>query len=99
MAEDEIERLRSLHYGYGPLGEPITNPDIAPTAVQSLDQDTTGAVDFVDDQGATVDVNATAHGAVFTRRWRVTPLDHFIPKRRSSWRSVFFGGRPAALRQ
>lgn len=80
VAEDKIERLRSLHYGYGSLGELITDPGIVHTATQSLDQDTTGAVDFVNDQGAAVDVNVPAHGAVFTRRWRVTPIDSFVPE-------------------
>jgi type II secretory pathway pseudopilin PulG len=80
VAQDKIERLRSLPYGYGPLGELITDPGLVHTVAQSLEQDTAGAVDFVDDQGATVDVDATAHGAVFTRRWRVTPLDTFVPE-------------------
>jgi type II secretory pathway pseudopilin PulG len=79
VAQDKIERLRSLHYGYGPFGEPITDPGIADTAARSLEQDTAGAVDFVDDQGVAVDVAATTHGAVFTRRWRVAPIDSFVP--------------------
>ena len=79
VAQDKIERLRSLQYGYGPLGEPLTDPGIVHTAAQSLEQDTAGAVDFVTDQGEVVDVNATPHGAIFTRRWRVTPVDNFVP--------------------
>jgi type II secretory pathway pseudopilin PulG len=80
VAQDKLERLRSLPYGFGPLGEPITDPGLAHTAAETLEQDTTGAVDFVDDQGAAVDVNATTHGAAFTRRWRVTPIDNFVPE-------------------
>lgn len=79
-AQDKIEHLRSLAFSYGLLGEPVTDPGLASTGAQSLTEDTTGAVDFVNAEGAAVDVTAASHGATFTRRWRVTPVDPFAPE-------------------
>jgi type II secretory pathway pseudopilin PulG len=79
-AQDKVERLRSLAFSYGPAAEPVTDPGLASTAAQSLNQDTAGAVDFVNAGGAVVDATDPAHGAVFTRRWRVTPVDPFVPE-------------------
>ncbi|MSO35976.1 MAG: hypothetical protein EXQ54_06055 [Acidobacteria bacterium] len=79
-AQDQIEVLRSLPFGYGPVGGPVTDPGLASTAAQSLNDDTPGFVDFVNAAGAVVDINVAAHGAAFTRRWRVTPIDSFVPE-------------------
>lgn len=79
-AQDKLERLRALAFSYGPLGEVVTDPDLAPTAPQSLDQDTPGAVDFVNVEGVAVDITDPAQGATFTRRWRVTLVDLFAPE-------------------
>lgn len=79
-AQGKLEVLRSLAFGYGPLGEPMTDPGLAPTAAQSLAEDIAGSVDVTDAAGRVVDTTAGAHGAVFTRRWRVTPIDHFEPE-------------------
>jgi len=79
-AQDKIERLRSLAFGYSPFGQPMTDPGLTSAAAQSLDQDTAGLVDFVNAEGAVVDVADAAHGAAFTRRWRVTPIDQFVPE-------------------
>ena len=45
----------------------------------SLAEDTAEAVDFVDAHGAIVSDEDEGNGAVFTRRWRITPLDAFVP--------------------
>lgn len=79
-AQDKIEALRSLAFGYGPLGEPITNPGLASSGALSLANDTTGFVDYLSAAGAVVDLGDEGQGAVFTRRWRVIPIDGFVPE-------------------
>jgi type II secretory pathway pseudopilin PulG len=78
-AQDKIEVLRSLAFGYGPLGEAITEPGLNPTG-GSLGSDTPGFVDHLNASGEVVDVDRDGHGAVWTRRWRLTPVDNFAPE-------------------
>lgn len=89
-AQDKVEALRSLPFAYGPLGAPVTDPGLASSGGLSLATDTEGYVDYLDVQGAAVDVNDEAHGAVFTRRWRVLPLDRFVPEALALEVCVFF---------
>ena len=79
-AHDKVERLRALAFSYDALGAPVTDPGLATTSAQSLDVDTAGAVDFVSADGGVAGVTAAAGGAVFTRRWRVTPIGHLVPE-------------------
>ncbi len=79
-AQDKIEALRSLTFGYGPLGEPITDPGFTSSGSLSLWNDTTGLVDYLSADGALVDLGDAGHGAVFTRRWQVIPIDQFVPE-------------------
>lgn len=79
-AQDKIERLRALALGYGPLGVAITDPALAPSDAGSLGDDTDGYVDYLSADGAVVDVESDGHGAAWTRRWRITPIDAFAPE-------------------
>lgn len=79
-AQDKIERLRALAFGYGPVGEAITDPGFEPSGGASLGDDTSGFVDYLNAGGEVVDVETAAHGAVWTRRWRITPIDNFAPE-------------------
>lgn len=79
-AQDKIERLRSLDFAYGPVGEPVTDPGLAPSASLSLADDTSGSIDYLNAEGAVVDIDDEGHGAVFMRRWAVIPIDHFAPE-------------------
>ncbi len=79
-AQDKIEWLRALDFGYGPLGEPVTDPELVWPGGASLDQDLDGFVDQLDAHGAVVGPGTGANGAVFTRRWRLTRLDHYLPE-------------------
>ena len=74
-AQDKLEHLRSLTFGYDPVGAPITDLGLAPSASQSLSEDTDGFVDFIDSEG-----RASADSGVFTRRWRITPIDELAPE-------------------
>ncbi len=79
-AQDKIERLRALALGYGPLGEAMTDLALAVADTGSLDDDITGFVDYLRADGAVVDIESDGHGAVWTRRWRITPVDAYAPE-------------------
>lgn len=79
-AQDKIERLRALALGYGPAGEAITDPALAVSDISSLDDDTDGFVDYLRADGAVVDLENDGHGAVRTRRWRILPIDAYVPE-------------------
>ena len=79
-AQDKIEALRSLAFTYGPLGAPVTDAGLAPSPAATLAGDTPGFVDFVNAAGEVVDINGDTHGAAFTRRWRLTPIDPRVPE-------------------
>lgn len=79
-AQDKLEGLRSLALTYDPLGAPVTDAGLAASANFTLDEDTDGFVDYVDRDGATVDTRVGGHGATLTRRWRITPIDPFVPE-------------------
>jgi len=78
-AADKIEVLRSLAFTFDPVGAPVTDPVLASPG-GGLEQDTTGFADHVDARGTVVDPHSDEAGPVFTRRWRITPLDMFIPE-------------------
>ncbi len=78
-ADDKIEVLRSLALTFDPVGAPITDPGLA-TAGGGLDDDTAGFVDHVDANGGVVDADIDGPRAAFTRRWRITPLNLFVPE-------------------
>jgi type II secretory pathway pseudopilin PulG len=75
-AQDKLEHLRSLPFGYDLAGVPITSEALAPSQSQSLSEDIDGFVDFIDGDGR---VSDDASG-VFTRRWRITPIDQLTPE-------------------
>lgn len=79
-AQDKLEVLRSLDLTYDPLGAAITDPGLTPSPGFSLGEDTPDFVDHLGRDGATVDVNLDGHGAALTRRWRITPIDLFLPE-------------------
>lgn len=79
-AQGQIEVLRSLAFHYGPLGEAVTDARLTPSDSGSLAADTAGYVDYLDAAGTVVDLDSEGHGARWTRRWRVTPIDLFAPE-------------------
>jgi type II secretory pathway pseudopilin PulG len=76
-AQAKLEMLRSLPLAYGPLGETITDPSLQASPPASLREDIDGYVEYLDESGEMVDEEADA---AFTRRWAVTPIDHFEPR-------------------
>jgi type II secretory pathway pseudopilin PulG len=79
-AQNQIEVLRSLAFSYGPLGEAVTDAALTLCDSASLEADTAGCADYLDAAGAIVDPARDAHGAVWTRRWRVTAIDPWAPE-------------------
>lgn len=75
-AQDKLEHLRSLPFGYDQGGVPITGQELAPSPSQSLTEDTDGFVDVIDGEGAA----SSVVGGVFTRRWRITLIDQLAPE-------------------
>ena len=80
VAQDKLEQLRALAFTYGPVGEPVTDAGLAISPDLSLAEDTPGFVDFVDDEGRVMGADSEVRGALFTRRWRVVPIDHLLPE-------------------
>ena len=79
-AHDKLEALRALAFSYAADGSPVTASEFGVRDSGSLDDDTPGAADHVDADGAVLDEDHDDQGAVFTRRWRITPLDAFVPE-------------------
>jgi len=79
-AQDQLEVLRSLAFTYDPVGSPVTDPGLGSSGTLSLDEDTSGFVDYLNAEGVVVDVDADDSGVGFTRRWRVSSIDAFAPE-------------------
>lgn len=70
-AQDKLESLRALRFGYDEAGATVTDPRLRGTPVASLSGDVEGCVDWLDGSGAGL---ADAHGAAYVRRWRITTM-------------------------
>ena len=90
LAQQKMEQLRGLTWGFDNLGLPITDtttdvsvvPEVAsggtglsPSPANSLGQNTTGYVDYLDKDGKSLGTGTSVPGnAVYIRRWSVEPL-------------------------
>ena len=72
-AQDKLESLRSLAFGYGEGGERITDPGLLASPAGTLTLDIERYVDWLDDRGSVV-AGASASGAAYVRRWRVSEI-------------------------
>lgn len=70
-AQAKLESLCALRFGYDDLGVSVTDSRLAPSSSTSLTIDTERYVDWLDASGA---VRASADGAEFVRRWRITSI-------------------------
>lgn len=75
-AQDRIETLRGLPFGYDEGGAPTTAAGLEPSPSASLDEAIEPYVDWLDADGRT---GAPAQTAVFTRRWRISAVDGLAP--------------------
>lgn len=90
LAEQKMEQLRSLTWGFDLLGLPLTDVStntasavdaatggtgLSPSPADALNQNTNGYVDYVDRAGNILGGGTTPPlGTVFIRRWSVEPL-------------------------
>jgi prepilin-type N-terminal cleavage/methylation domain-containing protein len=90
LAEQKMEQLRSLTWGFDTIGlpfsdistdlsvvpeTPIGGPGLSPSPAGTLSQNTTGFVDYVDAFGRWVGTGAQPPaGTIYIRRWSVEPL-------------------------
>ncbi len=69
-AQDKLESLRALRFGYDDSGEPVTDARLDPSPSMALSENAPGYVDWLDASGVAL---AGAAGAAYVRRWRITP--------------------------
>jgi hypothetical protein len=90
LAEQKLEELRALAWGYDtqglPLSDTTTNTAVSPETPtggtglspspgSALQSNTTGYVDYVDQFGNKMGTGANPpQNAIYTRRWSITPL-------------------------
>jgi type II secretory pathway pseudopilin PulG len=90
LAQQKLEELRALDWGYDtqglPLSDTTTNTTVSPetptggtglspSPSSTLQQNTAGWVDFVDSFGNKLGTGANPpQNAIYTRRWSVTPM-------------------------
>lgn len=70
-AQDKLESLRSLTFGYDAGGEPLTDPGLRASSAATLSGDVERYVDWLDERG---NVLGAAAGAAYVRRWRVSEI-------------------------
>lgn len=70
-AQDKLEAVRALRFGYDEGGAIITDPRLRASPTASLSEDVEGCVDWLDASGA---VLPDAHGSEYVRRWRITTI-------------------------
>ena len=75
-AQDKLESLRAKAYGYGGLGEPITDPQMEVTDADSLAEDIEPFIDALDQAGSVVEDHDEA---AYVRRWRVSAIADSAP--------------------
>ena len=75
-AQEKIESLRGLAFGYGEDGLPVTSPALQPSLASSLDEDVDANVGWLDNAGRTI---ATSAGAALVRRWKISIMNESPP--------------------
>lgn len=90
LAEQKMEQLRGLTWGFDTLGLPLSDTStdttvvpasptggtgLAPSPAGTLSSNTAGYCDYLDVNGASLGGGATAPpGTVYVRRWSIEPL-------------------------
>ena len=90
LAEQKMEELRALAWGFDTQGLPISDTGtntavtpptatggtgLKPSPTSALQENTSGYVDYVDGYGNKLGTGANPpESAIYTRRWSVTPL-------------------------
>ena len=69
-AQDKLESLRALRFGYDDSGAALTDPRLRPSPPSSLSENIAAYVDWLDAAGNVVN----EAGASYARRWRITEI-------------------------
>ena len=70
VAQDKLESLRSLQFGYDDNGNPLTDPQLASSPAASLTEDIEPYVERLNERGKVVGDSTAA----FVRRWRIRAI-------------------------
>ena len=73
-AQDKLESLRSLAFGYDEGGGTLTDPALRVSPAHTLGGDVERYVDWLDEGGSVVSRVSGAAGAAYVRRWRVSDI-------------------------
>lgn len=75
-AQERLESLRALTYGFDDAGDPIVDVRLAPSPESALSSDMAPYADWLDASGSEVD---DPEAAAYVRRWRIVTLDDHVP--------------------
>jgi type II secretory pathway pseudopilin PulG len=75
-AQNKLESLQGLAFGFDAEGNPETAPGLEPSSSRSLNANTEPFLDWLDSSG---NVQEEQEGAAFVRRWRIARLDEQSP--------------------
>ena len=77
-AQAKIEDLRARRFAYDAVGDPVTDPVLAPSPPGTLYGDVEGYFEVLDADAAVIHVGEQGVGT-FSRRWAISPLDALTP--------------------
>jgi type II secretory pathway pseudopilin PulG len=73
-AQDKLESLRALPFGYDETGEAVTDPGLHASPDGTLTGDVDRYVDWIDEGGSIVGGASGDAGAGYVRRWRISAV-------------------------
>lgn len=76
-AQEKLESLRGLPFGYDPAGNKNTAPSLEPSTDSTLFENIPPYVDWIDSSGTPL---AEPGGAALVRRWRIDTWDDATPE-------------------
>lgn len=71
-AQDKLESLRALAFGYDEGGEPLTDPGLRASPANTLAGEVERYADWLDERGSVV--GGVSDAAAYVRRWRVSEI-------------------------
>ena len=75
LAVQKMEQLRALTWAFDARGAPVSDSALTSLVPDTLLEDTSGYVDYLDASGRSLGVSTTLPaGAVYVRRWSIDPL-------------------------
>jgi hypothetical protein len=75
LAEEKMEQLRGLTWGYDSVGQPVSDAGLLQSPPETMTSNASGWVDYVDQFGDVLGGGATPlPKTVYIRRWAVEPL-------------------------